>query len=231
MEKNKILLDSFETLSNDMLNQLELYCNILQEESQKINLTSISETNDIYIKHFYDSMLISKVTNLKEKELVDVGTGAGFPGIVLKIIEPTLKVTLIEPTTKRCNFLNLVINKLQLKDIVVINERAEKCITKYREKFDIVTARAVANLPILLELLTPLCKINGVVIPMKGSNVNEELNQATNAIKTLNLKLIDIYQFTLPLDKGMRNIVKFQKQKKTLEIYPRDYAKILKKPL
>lgn len=231
MEENKILLSLCPNITDEMLYQLDIYREVLQEESKKMNLTTITDTVDVYIKHFYDSMLLTKIIDLHEKTLVDIGTGAGFPGVVLKIIEPSLKVVLIEPTTKRCNFLKSVIDKLQLKDIVVVNERAEKCISRYRENFDVVTARAVANLPILLELLTPFSKVNGVVVPMKGSNVEEEIKDATSAIKLLNLKLVDIYNFTLPFDKGTRNIIKFQKKEKTSSIYPRDYAKILKKPL
>ena len=219
------------SISDEQLDQLYIYYETLIEESKKINLTTITEIQDVYIKHFYDSILLSKSLILKDKTLVDVGTGAGFPGIVLKIIEPTLEVTLIEPTTKRCNFLKLVIEKLNLKNIEVINDRAEKVVTGNREKYDYATARAVSTLPILLELLTPFVKVNGNVVPMKGSDIEEELNIAKNAIAKLSLKLVKIDTFTLPLDKGTRNILIFSKNKTTQDIYPRDYARIKKKPL
>lgn len=218
-------------ITNLQLDQLYIYYEILVEESKKMNLTSITEIEDVYIKHFYDSILLSKSVNLENKNLVDVGTGAGFPGLVLKIIEPSLNVTLIEPTTKRCNFLNLVISKLGLKNILVVNDRAENSIKKYREYFDYATARAVSNLPILLELLTPFVKINGKVVPMKGSEISDELSSASGAMKILNLSLQRIDNYVLPKDKGSRNILIFEKNKRTHETYPRQYAKIKKQPL
>lgn len=231
MERNKILLSLKPDLSFEQLKMFELYANILTQESKKMNLTSITDLDDIYIKHFYDSMLMIKTVDLKNKSLIDVGTGAGFPGIVLKIIEPSLNVTLVEPTTKRCNFLNLIIDKLKLTNITVINDRAEKYIKNKRETFDIATARAVANLKILLELLTPFIKENGYLIALKGSSLNEELNDSKNAINKLSLKFENIFIEDLPNEKGNRQILKLKKMKKTNELYPREYAKIIKNPL
>lgn len=218
-------------VSLDQLDQLYIYYEILVEESKKMNLTSITEIEDVYIKHFYDSILLSKSVDLKNKSLADVGSGAGFPGLVLKIIEPTLNVVLIEPTTKRCNFLNFIISKLGLKNISVVNDRAENCIKEFRETFDYATARAVSNLQILLELLTPFVKVDGYVVPMKGSGVIEELNLSQNATKILNLSLVKNDTYELPKDKGTRNILVFKKTKKTHEQYPRLYSKIKKQPL
>lgn len=231
MERNKILLSLKPDLSLEQLEMFDIYAKTLIEESKKMNLTSITEIDDIYIKHFYDSMLVLNTIDLKNKTLVDVGTGAGFPGIVLKIIEPTLKVTLVEPTTKRCNFLRLVIERLNLKNIEVINDRAEKCIKNKRESFDIATARAVANLRVLLELLTPFVKVGGYVISLKGSSLKEELNDSQNAMDKLSLITDNIYIKDLPQDKGNRQILKLKKIKSTSNIYPREYAKILKNPL
>ncbi len=231
MEINKLLLNLKNDLTSEQLEMYNIYATTLISESKKMNLTSITDLEDIYIKHFYDSMLIIKTIDLKNKSLVDVGSGAGFPGIVLKIMEPSLQVTLVEPTTKRCNFLNLVIDKLNLKGITVINDRAEKCIKDYRESFDIATARAVANLSILLELLTPFVKENGYVISFKGISGEEELEGAKSAINRLSLKLDNIYDEELPLNKGNRKLIKLKKLDKTKDIYPREYAKIVKNPL
>lgn len=217
--------------TNLMLEQLEKYYNILKEESKKYNLTTITEAKDVYIKHFYDSLLLSKVIDLDTQTLLDIGSGAGFPGLVIKIFFPSLKVTLVEPTLKRCNFLNLVIKELGLKDIYVINERAENYIINNREHFDIVTARAVAPLNILLELAIPFVKVNGTFIALKGSNVSSELASASNACKVLNTIVEDKNTFLLPKELGTRIIIKFKKLNKTKDIYPRIYSKIKKQPL
>ena len=144
---------------------------------------------------------------------------------------PNLKVTLIEPTTKRCNFLNYVIKELNLKNINVINDRAENYIKEKRETFDIVTARAVAPLNILLELSIPFLKINGYFVAMKGSNAKEELDASINAYKVLSTKIEQEDIYTLPKDLGTRTIIKFKKLSKTKDIYPRMYSKIKKQPL
>lgn len=228
---DSIIKSIWDKVTDVQLNQLYMYYEILNEESKKINLTSITEIEEVYIKHFYDSILLAKSIDIYNKHIVDVGTGAGFPGIVLKIIEPSIKLTLIEPTTKRCNFLNKVINELKLTDVTVINDRAEIAILDLRESFDIATARAVANLSILLELLVPFVKVNGYIVPMKGSNVLEELDSAENATTKLKIKHIETKQYMLPMDKGERNILLFNKVEATPNIYPREYARIKKKPL
>lgn len=231
MEVNKYIKQIVPDITDTELDSLYQYFNILVEESQKMNLTSITELEDVYIKHFYDSILIKNSIDLKNKRLVDVGTGAGFPGLVLKIIEPSLEVILVEPTTKRCNFLQKVIDTLKLDKIEIINDRAENCVKLIREKNDIVTARAVSNLSILLELLTPFAKVSGYIVPMKGSDISTELENAKNAINVLHLNLEKIDNYSLPLDKGERNILVFSKTQKTSTIYPRHYSKIKKQPL
>lgn len=214
------------------LEQLKKYYDILVEESKKYNLTTITEIEEVYIKHFYDSLLLSKTIDLtQDLMLADIGSGAGFPGLVIKIMFPNLKVTLIEPTTKRCNFLNYVIKELDLKEINVVNDRAENYIKERRETFDIVTARAVAPLNILLELSIPFLKVNGYFIAMKGSNAKEELEIATHAYKVLNTKIEQEDIYTLPKNLGTRIIIKFKKLKETKDIYPRMYSKIKKQPL
>lgn len=232
INKLELLRQVAPHITTQMIDQLDRYAAILQEQSKVINLTTITDLEDIYIKHYYDSLLIGKVLDFDSvKSLVDVGSGAGFPGIVLKIVYPQMKITLVEPTTKRTNFLSAVINELQLENIVVINERAEVYVKECREKFDYATARAVAPLNILLELLTPFIKVNGLLIAMKGSNADEELLVSCNAIKTLNLKLEKCHDMCLPNEQGNRKIMVFKKEKVTSSIYPRIYAKIKKQPL
>ena len=172
------------TLNNNQLQQLEEYYNILIEENKKYNLTSITNKEDVYLKHFYDSLTINKIINLTNQSLCDIGTGAGFPGIVLKIAFPDLEVTLVDSTEKKCKFLNIVISKLKLQNIKVINERAEIYSKNNREKYDIVTSRAVAPLKHLLEYSIPLVKIDGYYIAMK-SNITEEIIGIENYEKKL----------------------------------------------
>lgn len=232
MNKLNNLLQSITILSEEQLKQFEMYANILQVESKKYNLTTITDLEDIYVKHFYDSLLIAKMVNLNQNiKLADLGSGAGFPGIPLKIAFPNLDITLIEPTTKRCKFLEQVIEKLNLQKIKVINDRAENYVEKERESFDLLTARAVAPLNILLELAIPLLKINGEFIALKGSNAEEEMKEAQNALKKLSARLTNQLTLDLPNDKGTRSILEIQKVKATNSIYPRQYAKIKKQPL
>ena len=227
-------MNNIKTVTNitkEMEEQFELYYEILAEESQKYNLTSITSKDDVYLKHFYDSILLVKQIDITNKSIVDIGSGAGFPGIPLKIVSPTTKITLVEPTTKRANFLQMVIDKLGLKDIEVINDRAENIINSHREKYDFATARAVAPLNILLELLTPFVKVNGNIIALKGSSYQEELDICNKAFKELDIKVKNIYQEELPNNQGLRPIIVINKTKKTNPKYPRAYAQIKKKPL
>ena len=224
-------LKEIVNLTKEMEEQFELYYEILKEESQKYNLTSITSKEEVYVKHFYDSILLLKKIDISNKTLVDVGSGAGFPGIPLKIVSPSTKITLVEPTTKRANFLKLVIEKLNLKDIEVINDRAENVIASFRESFDFATARAVAPLNILLELLVPFVKVNGSILALKGSSYQDELDVCNNAFRQLDINIEHIYHETLPKDLGSRPIIVINKNKKTNIKYPRAYAQIKKKPL
>ena len=218
------------TIDNNKLNMLEKYYNLLIEENKKYNLTSITNKEDVYLKHFYDSITISKIIDLDNESLLDIGTGAGFPGIVLKIIYPNLKVTLLDSTLKKCNFLNLVITKLNLKDITVINERAEIYSKNVREKYDVVTSRAVAPLKHLLEYSIPTLKVNGYYIAMK-SDISKELIGINKYEDKLNIKEIDRISFTLPKEKSLRTLIKYKKLNVTNLIYPRKYNEIKKKSL
>lgn len=217
-------------LNSVQLSQFKKYYDFLIEENNKINLTAIVEETEAYIKHFYDSMLLSDYIELENKSLCDIGSGAGFPSIPLKILVPSIKITIIEPTLKRIKFLESLVSLLDLKDVTLINGRAEDEIVNRRESFDIVTARAVASLPILLELCVPYVKVNGVFASLKGYSYQEELDSSKNAIKVLCLET-KVNEYDLPLDMGKRSIIVFTKKQKTNKIYPRKYAMIKKKPL
>ena len=212
------------------LEQLEKYYELLIEYNKVMNLTGITKKEDVYLKHFYDSLTISKIINLNnEKSLCDLGSGAGFPGIVLKIFYPNLDIVLIDSLNKRINFLNKVIEELELKNIAAVHSRIEDYSKENNEKFDIVTARAVAPLNILLELGIKLVKIEKYFIAMKG-NLENEAN-FENAINKLNCKLENILKFTLPIEKSNRSLIKIIKKNSTPKIFPRKYNEIKKKPL
>ena len=218
-------------ITSRQLEQLEEYYNLLVEWNEKINLTRITLKDDVYLKHFYDSATIVKVIDLnKINNFCDFGTGAGFPGIVIKILFPSLNVTLVDSLNKRINFLNIVIEKLKLEKIVAIHSRIEDFARTHREKFDLVTARAVASLPVLLEYATGIIKKDKYFVAMKAS-IDEELEQSINAQKILKIKLIDKNSFLLPKENSVRNILLFQKQERTNLKYPRNLSEIKKKPL
>ena len=219
------------TLTKNQGKTLHKYFDLVIEENEKINLTRITEKKEFYLKHFYDSLTLIKAYDLsKDIKLLDFGTGAGFPGIVLKICYPNLKVTLIDALDKRCNFLNYVIDTLGLTDIEVIHERGENFSKRHREKYDLVTSRAVARLNILNEICLPLVKVNGYFIPMKG-NLDEELKEAEKSVELLNSKIEEVITFNLPIENSVRNLVKIKKLGKNKRIYPRNFDKIKKNPL
>lgn len=225
-ELKKINID----ITEEQLKQLEMYYELLVEWNEKINLTAITEKEEVYLKHFYDSLTLSKAIDLnQELTLCDIGTGAGFPGIPLKIVFPKLKVTLIDALDKRIKFLDEVINKLGLENIETIHARAEEYGVKNREVYDIVTARAVSNMQMLLEYTVPLVKKNGYFIAMK-SNCDEELELAKNAIEKLNLSYNTI-KFQLPFELSNRTLVSFLKQEITNKKYPRKFSEMKKRPL
>lgn len=218
-------------VSEEQLNQFEEYYNLLVEWNKKINLTRIIDKEEVYLKHFYDSATIVKVINLNEIDsFCDFGTGAGFPGIVIKILFPKLNVTLVDSLKKRINFLNVVIEKLKLDKITTVHARIEDFARENREKFDLVTARAVASLPVLLEYATGLVKQDKYFVAMKA-NIESELEQSQNAQNLLHLRLINREEFLLPKENSVRNILLFQKLDKTNLKYPRNASEIKKKPL
>ena len=216
-------------LTSQQLEKLNQFYELLISWNQKMNLTRIIEKEDVYLKHFYDSLTLSKVIDLNQDlTLCDVGSGAGFPGIVLKICFPNLKITLLDSLQKRVNYLNEIIKELDLKNIEAIHTRAEDYAKQNREKFDIVTARAVANLKILSELCIPMVKVNGLFIAMKA-NVEEEIENSTEILKKLDSKIEKIETFYLPIENSIRNIIMIQKQKPTNNLYPRRIEKMKEK--
>ena len=195
-------------LTSVQLEQLDKYYHLLIEWNEKINLTRITEEKDVYLKHFYDSITLSKIVDLnKNLTLCDIGTGAGFPGIVLKIVFPTLSITLVDALLKRVNFLNVVINELGLKDIVAIHSRAEDYAKKHKQEFDVVTSRAVARLSVLIDYSMPLLNKNGVFLPMKA-NCDDEIEE----IKNKKIKITKIERFLLPIENSKRTILEIRKK-------------------
>lgn len=208
------------------------YMNLLIEWNEKMNLTAIIEPSEIILKHFIDSITILK--DIKDgSTVVDVGTGAGFPGIPLSIMNSTLKITLVDSLNKRLIFLQEVIKELNLKNVELIHARAEEFgrNKKYREKFDIATSRAVANLATLSEYLLPLVKINGQAISMKAGNASQEIEEAQKAIKTLGGHINRIDEFYLPQTDIARTIIIIDKIKETPNQYPRKAGTPSKEPI
>lgn len=218
-------------ISDKQLFQLNKYYELLVEYNKVMNLTRITEKDEVYLKHFYDSVTLAYICDFsQEKTLVDVGTGAGFPGLVLKIIYPHLEVDLVDSLNKRLKFLDKVIEELKLEKIRTIHSRIEDYAKKEREKYDVVTARAVSNLPMLLETCVPLVKVNKYFIPMKAE-IKDELINSKNAIKELDVTLEKKYELLLPIENSKRTLLKFKKNSKTKEKYPRKFSDIRRKPL
>lgn len=228
-KKSKILGVHF---SVEQIEQFYKYMNLLIEWNEKMNLTAITEPKEIILKHFIDSITILKYIDDNSK-LVDVGTGAGFPGVPLSIMNPTLKITLVDSLNKRLIFLQEVVKELNLKNIEIVHARAEEFgqNKNYREKFDIATSRAVANLATLSEYLVPLVKIGGKIISMKASNAKEEINDAQKAIEVLGGKIEKIEEFDLPKSDIGRTIIIIDKNKCTPAIYPRKAGTPAKEPI
>lgn len=206
------------------------YMNSLLEWNEKINLTAITDPKEVILKHFIDSITIQKYIQ-KENSVVDVGTGAGFPGIPLNIVNNEAKYTLVDSLNKRIKFLDEIIDKLNLKNIETVHSRAEDFAKENRETYDVATSRAVAALNVLLEYLLPLVKVGGLCICMKGSNVQEEIEASSNALKILGGQIEKVEQITLPDSDIIRNIVIVRKVTKTSSKYPRKAGLPSKEPL
>ncbi len=227
VEEVKKLSNTIE-INDIKLSQLTKYFELLIEWNNKINLTAITKKEEVYLKHFYDSLTLIKAVDLNNIDsLCDVGTGAGFPGIVIKIFFPNIHVTLIDSLNKRIKFLDEIIEKLELEDIETVHGRMEDYSKKHLEKFDVVTARAVANTAVLAEISTRSIKLGGKLILMKG-DVHEELINSLHHTQKLPLKFAETITFDLPFENSLRSIVIFEKEEKTKEKYPRSIDKIKK---
>jgi 16S rRNA (guanine527-N7)-methyltransferase len=226
-ELKRILRPEVE-ISGDVLRSLKEYASLLKSANETMNLTSITEEGEVVEKHFCDSLLPLKADDFKGSTLLDVGSGAGFPGMAIAIARPDMQVTLLDATAKKCAFMRKTVDTLGLKNVKVVNARAEAF--DERESYDIVIARAVAPLNELLEILTPWAKVGGLVIAMKGSKGEAELKEAQRAVRTLSLRLIGKQGFLLPTA-GERLNLFFRKEKATQKKYPRDWASIHSRPL
>lgn len=228
-EKLNILKIDF---SMEQTEQFFEYMKMLIEWNEKINLTAITDPEEIILKHFIDSITILKEIK-NNSNVVDIGTGAGFPGIPLSIMNPTLKITLVDSLNKRLIFLNEVVNKLNLKNIEIVHARAEEFgqNKKYREKFDVATSRAVANLTTLSEYLIPLVKVGEKVISMKATEAQQEIKDAQKAIEILGGTIEKIDKFKLPQSDIGRTIIIIRKNKQTPSKYPRKPGTPSKEPI
>ena len=228
-ENSKVLGFNF---SVEQLEKFYKYMNLLIEWNEKMNLTAITEPNDIILKHFIDSITINKYIENNAK-VVDVGTGAGFPGIPLSIIRTDLQITLVDSLNKRLIFLQEIKKELELKNIDIVHARVEEIgqNKNYRETFDIATSRAVANLSTLSEYLVPLVKIKAKCVCMKASDAEEEIKQAENAVNILGGKIVKVEKFNLPNSDIGRTIIIINKEKSTNGKYPRKPGTPSKEPL
>lgn len=233
---NRIYLSSFIKdnlhldVSEDILLKFENYESLLKEWNEKFNLTAIIDDEGILEKHFIDSIYPIKYIDFKNKSLCDIGSGAGFPGLPLAILIPSLKVTLVESNGKKVSFLKELVNQLSLDNVDVIKARAEELKDK-KGTFDYVSARAVTQLNVLNELAIPLLKVKGKLLAYKLYDVEEELANAKHALKELDSKVIDIYKYQLPISNDGRSLVVISKERATKKRYPREYSQISKSPL
>lgn len=227
-EFKEYLLKLNININENDLKKFEKYKELLKEYNKKFNLTSILEDEKIYLKHFYDSLYLMTISEFKNKKtFLDIGTGAGFPGLALAIMNKNMFFTLVESNKKKCMFLNLVKENLNLTNVEVINQRAEDYTKVNREIFDIVSSRAVSHLKILSELEIPALKVNGYFLPLK-SNIEEEIKETKKFLNELDCTVEKLYKYELPIENSERTIIVIRKNKETKKIYPRNYSQIIK---
>ncbi|MDL5143666.1 16S rRNA (guanine(527)-N(7))-methyltransferase RsmG [Bacillus atrophaeus] len=222
------------SLSSRQLEQFELYYEMLVEWNEKINLTSITEKKEVYLKHFYDSITAAFYVDFKQVNTIcDVGAGAGFPSLPIKICFPHLQVSIVDSLNKRITFLEKLAKALQLENTSFYHDRAETFGQRQdlRESYDIVTARAVARLSVLSELCLPLVKKNGLFVALKAASAEEELKAGKKAITTLGGELEQVHSFKLPMEESDRNIIVMRKKKNTPKKYPRKPGTPNKSPI
>ncbi len=216
-------------ITEELYNKLYDYFVMLKEWNNKFNLTSILEEKDVFLLHFYDSLCLTKAIDLNKKQtLLDFGTGAGFPGMVIALLFNNIDVTLIESNNKKCMFLNEIKDKLNIKNVVIICDRIENYGIKNREKFDIVTCRAVTSIPMIIELSTSVLKVGGYLVPLK-TDCKSEIKEYDYLNKEFNLELEEIVEYSLPINDAIRMIPRYKKLKITNSKYPRNYGTIIKK--
>lgn len=226
-----ILKELGYNLSENQTKQFAIYYDFLIEYNKKVNLTRITDKTEVYYKHFYDSLLLDKAyTFEKGTTLLDIGAGAGFPSIPLKIMYPDINVTIVDSTNKRIIFLEELCKKLDIK-VNLVNARAEEYIENNRESFDLVTARAVARLNILSELCIPYVKIGGYFIALKGKNTEFEVAECVKTFESLGAKADGVIKYNLRDYQDERYLVKVKKVRNTFKEYPRIFGKIKKRPL
>lgn len=234
MNKEKFILEVCNLgieVTEEKLKKLDEFYNLLILWNEKINLTTITAIQDVYLKHFYDSLTLFRVCDLtKDINLCDVGSGAGFPGIVLKIFFPNLKITLVDSLNKRVNYLNTIIKELGLVNIEAVHSRMEDFSKVNEEKYDVITARAVANLSVLSEISVKALKIQGKLVFMKAL-CDDELEMILPKLSILGLKFDKVDKFLLPIEESNRSLIVFEKIKTTPNKYPRNIDKIKKNPL
>ncbi|MFG6497662.1 16S rRNA (guanine(527)-N(7))-methyltransferase RsmG [Fictibacillus sp. UD] len=221
-------------LSDKQLSQFERYYELLVEWNEKMNLTAITEKEEVYLKHFYDSVTAGFHFNFNQNITVcDVGAGAGFPAIPLKIVYPEIQLTVVDSLNKRIGFLQHVVDELGLEHVSLHHDRAETFAQRpeFRQKFDLVMARAVARLSVLSELCLPLVKIGGHFLGMKGANLPEEVKDGEKAVNLLGGKIKDVHSFLLPIEESERNIVIIEKVKDTPKKFPRKPGTPNKSPI
>lgn len=220
-------------LEQHQLEQFLNYQNLLLQWNEKMNLTAITDEREVILKHFVDSAAVCVSKNLYEKSVIDVGTGAGFPGIPIKLVNLKANVTLIDSQKKRLNFIENVLSKMEIYDVNIIHMRAEDAghDPNLREKFDFCMSRAVSQLNILLEYSIPLLKVGGESICLKGPDVTEEINTAKEALKVLKSKILDIKKVNIPYTDITHSIISIKKLGQTPPQYPRRPSKITKSPI
>lgn len=213
-------------ITEEIMNEFDTYINFLIEYNEHTNLTAIKDYESILLKHFFDSLMLEHYFDFKNtKRILDIGTGAGFPGMILAIMHPEIEVTLLDSNNKKLKFLELLAEKINVKNIKIVHERAEDYVNRERQKFDVVTSRAVSDLEILSELSIPFLKIGGYFIPLKGK-IDDELNRSKEIIKLLGGNIKNIFNYELIKENSTRNIILIEKVSDTPNKYPRNYSQI-----